>query len=91
MPFHRCVRWVSDNQSDEITLDYPSICLHAISRDTSSFPRECLYILTYSQEEEEEREEEQLEGEEEEGEEEESKMAELRFVPPNTDDCEFLL
>ena len=31
-----------------LTLQYPSISLHAISRDTSSFPHQCLYVLLES-------------------------------------------
>lgn len=29
-----------------LVLEYPSISLHAISRDTSSFPHECIYLMT---------------------------------------------
>jgi len=36
-------------ESDTLTLEYPSISLHAISRDTSRFPHvECLYCLLES-------------------------------------------
>lgn len=85
-----CVRWVSDDQSNHITLNYPSIMLHAVSRDTSSFPHECLYLL-YNPPENEEEEEEEEDEEEDEGEEEDDhieKMTEIRFIPTCSDDLE---
>ena len=38
------VRFVSGNDSDdEVRIDYPAIILHAITRDTSTFPQPCIY------------------------------------------------
>ena len=59
--------------------------LHAVSRDTSSFPHECLYLLYNPPEEEEEDEEEDEDDEEEEDHIE--KMTEMRFIPTCSDDC----
>uniref|UniRef100_A0A1I7YH45 Methylosome subunit pICln n=1 Tax=Steinernema glaseri TaxID=37863 RepID=A0A1I7YH45_9BILA len=39
------VTWISANCQKGFSLTYPSIILHAISRDCSSFPEECLYLL----------------------------------------------
>lgn len=38
------VCWVAES-GQGFTLDYPSISLHAVSRDLSSFPNECLYLM----------------------------------------------
>jgi len=37
--------WESATDEKRITLEYPSISLHAISKDTSNFPHECIYCL----------------------------------------------
>lgn len=37
------VTWMSQAGAG-FCLEYPKICLHAISRDVSSFPHECLYL-----------------------------------------------
>lgn len=68
-----CVRWIGgDGQG--LTLHYPSISLHAISRDTSSFPHECLYLMVDS--DEEAHDEGGSDSEEEQG-----GPYEVRFVP----------
>ena len=41
-----CVRWTSANDpTHPVQLEIPSIAVHAISRDTSSFPHECVYLM----------------------------------------------
>lgn len=84
--------WTSDDQSEQISLEYPDISIHAISRDTSSFPHECVYLLHCSAEEEEDEEEEEeddegvgkggMEGNDS------GKMTEIRLVPPDSSQCE---
>jgi len=39
------VSWVSNEGNSGFSLEYPGIGLHAISRDLSVFPRECLYLM----------------------------------------------
>jgi len=84
--------WTSDDQSEQISLEYPDISIHAISRDTSSFPHECVYLLHCSTEEEEDEEEEEEddEGVGKGGREENDcgKMTEIRLVPPDSSQCE---
>lgn len=36
--------WCSDD-GNGFTLEYPHISLHAISRDTSAFPHECIFMM----------------------------------------------
>ncbi|GAB6033042.1 hypothetical protein CHUAL_012228 [Chamberlinius hualienensis] len=38
------VSWVGDNGRG-FSLEYPAISLHAISKDLSAFPHECLYLM----------------------------------------------
>jgi len=38
------VTWLSDS-GQGFTLNYPSISLHAISRDQNAFPKPCLYVM----------------------------------------------
>uniref|UniRef100_A0A0M3IPL2 Methylosome subunit pICln n=1 Tax=Ascaris lumbricoides TaxID=6252 RepID=A0A0M3IPL2_ASCLU len=42
---HRSVTWICSQSHRGFSLTYPSIILHAISRDDSVFPDECLYVL----------------------------------------------
>jgi len=39
-----CVCWINEN-GQGFTLSYPEISLHAISRDVTSFPHLCLYVM----------------------------------------------
>uniref|UniRef100_A0A915PW23 Methylosome subunit pICln n=1 Tax=Setaria digitata TaxID=48799 RepID=A0A915PW23_9BILA len=39
------VTWISSISGQGFSLTYPSIILHAISRDPSVFPEECIYVL----------------------------------------------
>ncbi len=68
------VKWTGEN-GDSVCLTYPEICLHAVSRDTSSFPHPCLYMLTSS-----------VPPGEEEGE-EEGETVEMRLVLGNVEKC----
>lgn len=44
---YRCsdVSWSSFDEKERLSLEYPRICVHAISRDTASFPYPCVYLL----------------------------------------------
>uniref|UniRef100_A0A1X7VQZ5 Methylosome subunit pICln n=1 Tax=Amphimedon queenslandica TaxID=400682 RepID=A0A1X7VQZ5_AMPQE len=75
-----CVQWTSDSQTDIITLEYPLISLHAVSRDVNVFPYPCLYLL-YCQEEEEEEDDDDIEDEGSPVE----KITEFRFIPLSPD------
>jgi len=39
-----CVCWINEN-GQGFTLRYPEISLHAVSRDLTSFPHPCLYVM----------------------------------------------
>uniref|UniRef100_A0AAF5PMU7 Methylosome subunit pICln n=1 Tax=Wuchereria bancrofti TaxID=6293 RepID=A0AAF5PMU7_WUCBA len=39
------VTWISNISGQGFSLTYPSIILHAVSRDPSVFPEECIYVL----------------------------------------------
>ncbi|MFH4983719.1 hypothetical protein AB6A40_010428 [Gnathostoma spinigerum] len=39
------VTWISQTSGQGFSLTYPSIILHAVSRDQTAFPHECLYVL----------------------------------------------
>lgn len=39
-----CVSWRSQT-GEGFSLEYPAISLHAVSRDLSTFPQECLYLM----------------------------------------------
>jgi len=73
-----CVRWIS-NEGQGLTLTYPSISLHAVSRDTSSFPHECLYLMVDS--EDDANEGSGAGGDASDSEEEAGGPFEVRFVP----------
>ena len=66
-----------------MSLTYPEICLHAVSRDGSSFPHPCLYMLTSSSSlEDDPGDEDEAEGEPE------LSSVEMRLVLENNEDCE---
>ena len=91
---HSSLTWMSDDQSEQFSLEYPGISIHAVSRDTSTFPHECVYLLHCpTEEEEEEEEEESDEGVGEEGRASGNnggKMTEIRLVPPDSSQCKFV-
>jgi nucleotide-sensitive chloride channel 1A len=39
------VSWVSATSGQGFSLEYPHISLHAVSKDPSAFPLECLYLM----------------------------------------------
>ena len=43
--YHSEFKWKSGDEQFELKYTYPEISIHAISRDFSVFPHECLYIL----------------------------------------------
>ena len=96
LPPRSYLSWVSDDQSQQFSLEYPNISIHAISRDTSAFPHPCLYLMHCPQGGEGEGEEEEMEEEEKEegGEDggvgegvEGEEMAEIRLVPQDPNQC----
>ncbi|KAM4699412.1 methylosome subunit pICln [Discoglossus pictus] len=77
------------------SLEYPSISLHAISRDTAAYPEEHLYVMVNAKLGDIEVKEASMTGEEEEHEEEEEEedsdddeeaITEIRFVPTEKSD-----
>ena len=40
-----CVAWQKEDDGQGFSLQYPAISCHAVSRDLSSFPHECLYLM----------------------------------------------
>ena len=80
--------WSNEEQSETLCLHYPSISIHAISRDTSSFPHHCVYLMYCPPEEEEMEVGEEGKEMEEEEEVEGSQLTEIRLVPPEPDQRE---
>ncbi|XP_030648159.1 methylosome subunit pICln-like [Chanos chanos] len=87
------VSWF-DGSGFGFDLEYPSISLHAISRDLSSYPKEHLYVVVSSRRKDFEKEEDKEEGEDETSSDEEEEedddddgddgsgpITEIRFVP----------
>lgn len=62
-------------------LEYPSIGLHAISRDVSAYPQEHLYVMVNGKLSEENDSDMPAEDEEDSGSEEDRAITEIRFVP----------
>lgn len=75
--------WSSVDEREGLTLDYPRICVHAVSRDTSVFPSPCVYLL-YSATPPESSSEEDADMEE-------SPPLEIRLVPPHADHCMYCI
>lgn len=83
--FFSDVSWSSFDDQERLSLDYPRICLHAISRDTNSFSSPCVYLLysasppdsasSGSDDEEEDPDVDEL------------PPTEVRVVPPSSDQC----
>lgn len=74
--------WSSGETSETLSLEYPRICVHAISRDTSTFPSPCVYVLysTTPPESESDSEDEQQDAEE-------PPPLEIRLVPSEELQC----
>ncbi|XP_017321511.1 methylosome subunit pICln isoform X1 [Ictalurus punctatus] len=79
-----CLSWF-DGSGMGFSLDYPSISLHAISRDPSAYPQEHLYVMVnkkLNDENEAEMREKALDDEgEEESDDDNEVITEIRFVP----------
>ena len=86
--------WLSLDHSVGYRMDYPYVLLHAVSRDTSSFPHPCLYaqlddevaeeaFATASMRQQAPAEGDEDEDEEDDEEEETQPISDLRFVPEN--------
>ncbi|XP_033103725.1 methylosome subunit pICln-like [Anneissia japonica] len=73
-----CVLWRNEGGVG-FQLEYPDISLHAISRDVSTFPHECVYLMINSPNQEPD---DGLEDEDdEENTNDDSEISEIRFVP----------
>lgn len=70
------------NESKSLKFYYPSISLHAISRETSKFPHECIYCLVDSEPDSSEMETEERDPE--------TPVSEVRFVPDNKDSIQVM-
>nr|AAH90229.1 ICLN protein [Xenopus laevis] len=72
------------------SLEYPSISLHAISRDTAAYPEEHLYVMVNSKladkEDKEAHMADQEEEESEDDDDDEEPITEIRFVPGEKSD-----
>lgn len=81
------VNWNNADASESLTLAYPRICVHAISRDTSAFAWPCVYLLysASSPPAEHEGDESSPCSDEEEAEMEELPPMEIRLVPSHTE------
>lgn len=78
--------WVSD-RGEGFSLEYPSISLHAVSRDVNTFPRECLYLMIASSLGDDEREAKEKDDDDESSDEDEEDcdvVSEIRFIPDNS-------
>lgn len=62
--------WISSS-GNGFSLEYPQISLHAVSRDLTSYPQECLFLMLDNSESDCEEVDES----------EDSKIDELRFIP----------
>uniref|UniRef100_A0A7S3R6W3 Methylosome subunit pICln n=1 Tax=Dunaliella tertiolecta TaxID=3047 RepID=A0A7S3R6W3_DUNTE len=79
----RRVIWVSSSRSDlAFVLRYPQIMMHAVSRDTSSFPKPCIYIQL--DDGSEDMQQDEGSEEEEDGGPDADVAAEVRLVPQDS-------
>ncbi|CAH2275660.1 methylosome subunit pICln [Pelobates cultripes] len=65
---------------------YPSISLHAISRDTSAYPEEHLYVMVNTKLGDNELKESTMDEEEEESDDDEEPITEIRLIPAEKSD-----
>ncbi|XP_066949835.1 methylosome subunit pICln isoform X3 [Macrobrachium rosenbergii] len=71
------VTWVKDGDDTGLSLEYPHIAIHAVSRDPASFSFPCLYLMIDVEMEPREEDDEDRESDDE----DEAGMTEIRFVP----------
>ncbi|CAJ0962977.1 unnamed protein product, partial [Mesorhabditis belari] len=74
------VAWVERTSGKGFTLTYPSIILHAVSTDCSSFPHECVFVLVDCSRSALELEDTEMDGDDDD-EDEGPKNVSIRFVP----------
>jgi len=71
--------WVSDG-GDGFSLEYPAISIHAVSRDLSAYPQECVYLMLDTKLED--PDETNRDGHsDEDSDDEEKNFTEVRFIP----------
>uniref|UniRef100_A0A452FNH0 Methylosome subunit pICln n=1 Tax=Capra hircus TaxID=9925 RepID=A0A452FNH0_CAPHI len=70
------------------SLEYPTISLHAVSRDLNAYPREHLYVMVNAKFGEESKES-VADEEEEDSDDDIEPIAEFRFVPSDKSACEY--
>ena len=70
------LRWTGEGTDEKLCLLYPDISLHAVSRDVSSFPHPCLYLLCSIPEGERDSDPDDC-----------LEPVEVRLVLENSDDC----
>ncbi|KAK6039251.1 methylosome subunit pICln domain protein [Cooperia oncophora] len=77
------VTWICRSSGLGFSLTYPSIILHAISTDLSTFPHECIYVLVDASKSDLKLAEEELNRDDDasEDDEDEGKNVVIRFVP----------
>merc|ERR1711976_539426 len=73
-----CVSWVGEG-GQGFSLEYPAVSLHAVSRDLTAFPHQCLYLMVDGD----------LGGDEDQNsgsddDDDEGKIAEVRFIPQDS-------
>ncbi|KAG8232639.1 hypothetical protein J437_LFUL012599 [Ladona fulva] len=76
--------WVNRVSGEGFSLDYPHVVLHAVSRDTSSFPHENLYVMLdipWDEPGENKAQETSDENGDDDEENSTSNVTELRFIP----------
>lgn len=74
------VSWVSE-ESQGFSLEYPSIALHAISRDLNTYPQPCLYLMIDCKIDEDEGSEISEDSDDDET----TAITEIRFIPDDND------
>ncbi|KAK7089957.1 methylosome subunit pICln-like [Littorina saxatilis] len=73
-----CVAWQKESDGLGFSLQYPGISCHAISRDLSSYPHECLYLMLDGKLPDTEPAPDEQEDDDEDS---EANISEIRFVP----------
>lgn len=82
---HSNLTWRSSSGPESLVLEYPSIALHAVSRDSTVFSQHCVYLQYLLLHDESEEEEEEREEEEEKEKDDPPSVIEYRFVPASSE------
>ena len=85
--FFSRLSWL-DGSGLGFSLEYPTISLHAVSRDLSAYPREHLYVMVNAKFGEESKES-VADEEEEDSDDDIEPISEFRFVPSDKSACEY--